>query len=80
MKNIYVGNLNLSTKDAALRTLFEPYGKVEKVNIIAGRGFGFVEMSQDSEANAAINGLKGAVLDGNTLTVNEARPKRERGR
>lgn len=78
LKNIYVGNLNPSTTGDSLRATFEPFGKVSAVNIIAGRGFGFVEMASDSEGNAAIDGLKGKSLDGNALTVNEARPKRER--
>jgi cold-inducible RNA-binding protein len=78
MKNIYVGNLSSSTTGDSLRAVFEPFGKVSAVNIISGRGFGFVEMDSDSEGNAAITGLAGQSLDGNALTVNEARPKRPR--
>jgi RNA recognition motif-containing protein len=78
MKNIYVGNLNPSTNEATLRTLFEPFGTVSKVSVINGRGFGFVEMDSDAEGNSAIDALKGRSLDGNALTINEARPKRER--
>jgi len=78
MKNIYVGNLNSTTTEATVRSLFEPFGAVSKVSIISGRGFGFVEMASDAEGNSAINALKGKSLDGNALTVNEARPKRER--
>lgn len=78
MKNIYVGNLNSSTTGDTLRATFETFGKVSAVNIITGRGFGFVEMASDSEGTAAINGLQGKTVDGNALTVNEARPKRER--
>jgi cold-inducible RNA-binding protein len=78
MKNIYIGNLSSSTTEASLRTLFEPFGKVSKVSVINGRGFGFVEMATDSEGQKAITDLQGKTLDGNALTVNEARPKRER--
>ncbi len=78
MKSIYIGNLNSSTTDDTLRTAFATFGTVSKVNIVAGRGFGFVEMPSDSEAQTAIAGMAGKSIDGNTLTVNEARPKRER--
>lgn len=78
MKNIYVGNLNSSTTDDTLRTAFAMFGNVSKVSVIAGRGFAFVEMMSDNEGVAAIEGMKGKMLDGNALTVNEARPKRER--
>lgn len=77
MKSIYVGNLNSGTTDETLRTAFAVFGTVSKVNIIAGRGFGFVEMAVDSEALSAIDGMKGKNVDGNVLTVNEARPKRQ---
>ena len=65
--------------------MFEPYGSVDRVNIVTdrdtgqARGFAFVEMSVDAEGNAAINSLNGRDLDGRTLNVNEARPKTERG-
>jgi len=78
MKSIYIGNLNSRTTDDTLRTAFAMFGTVSKVNIVAGRGFGFVEMASDSEAQTAITGMAGKSVDGNTLTVNEARPKRER--
>lgn len=78
MKNIYVGNLSSNTTDDTLRTAFAMFGNVSTVNIIAGRGFGFIEMASDTEGVAAIDGMKGKMLDGNALTVNEARPKRER--
>jgi len=78
MKNIYVGNLSARTTDDALRAAFAAFGNVSKVSIISGRGFGFVEMASDPEGIAAIDGMKGKVLDGNELTVNEARPKRDR--
>jgi len=85
MKNIFVGNLSFGATEAAVRALFEPYGTVEKVSIITdrdtgqARGFGFVEMSSNSEADRAIAELNGRDLDGRTLNVNEARPKTERG-
>ena len=78
MKNIYIGNLNSRTTDDTLRTAFATFGTVSKVSIIADRNFGFVEMSNDSEAKTAIDGMHGKSIDGNALTVNEARPKRER--
>jgi len=65
--------------------MFEPYGAVDRVNIVTdrdtgqARGFAFVEMPVDTEGDAAINGLNGRDLDGRTLNVNEARPKTERG-
>ena len=68
-----------------MRSMFESYGSVDRVNIVTdretgqARGFAFVEMSLDAEGNAAINGLNGKELDGRTLNVNEARPKVERG-
>ncbi len=68
-----------------MRSIFESYGAVDRVNIVTdretgqARGFAFVEMSSDAEGNAAINGLNGRDLDGRTLNVNEARPKPERG-
>ncbi len=85
MKNIFVGNLSFGTTEDSIRSLFAPYGAVERVNIVTdrdtgqARGFAFVEMSVDSEGDSAINGLSGASLDGRSLTVNEARPKSERG-
>jgi cold-inducible RNA-binding protein len=84
MKNIFVGNLSFGTTEAALRSMFEAYGAVERVNIVTDRdsgqprGFAFVEMTGDTEANSAINGLNGKDLDGRTLNVNEARPKADR--
>jgi len=85
VKNIFVGNLSFGTTEASIRSLFEPYGSVDRVNIVTDRdtgqtrGFAFVEMTNDAEGNAAINGLNGRDLDGRTLNVNEARPKPERG-
>ena len=85
MKNIFVGNLSFGTTEQSIRSTFEAYGGVDRVNIVTdrdtgqARGFAFVEMSVDSEGEAAINGLNGQDLDGRTLNVNEARPKTERG-
>ena len=82
--NIYVGNLNYSSTEDSLRALFEPHGEVASANIIKfrdtgrSRGFGFVEMPNKEEAQAAITAVNGADLDGNSLAVNEARPKTER--
>jgi RNA recognition motif-containing protein len=85
MKNIFVGNLNFSATEAGVRSLFEAYGSVDRVSIVTdrdtgqARGFGFVEMSNNAEADKAINALNGHDLDGRALNVNEARPKTERG-
>jgi len=85
MKNIYVGNLSFATSEETVRSLFEAHGTVDRVNIARDRateqprGFGFVEMTNDSEANQAMNALNGRDIDGRTLNVNEARPKTERG-
>lgn len=68
-----------------MRSMFESYGSVDRVNIVTdrdtgrARGFAFVEMSVDAEGNAAIGGLNGKDVDGRSLNVNEARPKTERG-
>ncbi|HML17679.1 MAG TPA: hypothetical protein VK419_11655 [Bryobacteraceae bacterium] len=84
MKNIFVGNLNFAATEGAVRSLFEAYGTVERVNLITdrdtgqARGFGFVEMSVNAEADRAIAELNGRELDGRALNVNEARPKTER--
>ena len=82
--NIYVGNLAFTTTDYDLRQLFEPYGVVDKINIITDRdtgrskGFGFVEMPESQAAKAAIQGLNGKELEGRALTVNEAKPREPR--
>ena len=84
MKNIYVGNLSFNATEASVRALFETYGSIERVSIVTDRdtgrakGFGFVEMSTDSDADRAIAELNGRELDGRALSVNEARPKTER--
>ena len=79
--NIYVGNLSYDVDDAALRAAFEPHGAVESARVITDRdtgrprGFGFVEMSSDQEAGAAIEALNGKDLLGRAISVNKARPK-----
>ena len=84
-KRLYVGNLTYGTTDATLRQMFEAFGTVTSAQIIMDRdtgrskGFGFVEMSSDQEAQAAIAALNGQQVDGRALTVNEARPKTEGG-
>jgi len=84
MKNIFVGNLNFGATEDAVRSLFEQYGAVERVSIVTDRdtgqprGFGFVEMTANADADRAIAELNGRELDGRALNVNEARPKTER--
>ena len=86
MKNIFVGNLDFGATEASIRSLFEPYGAVERVNLITdrdtgrSRGFAFVEMSDAAEADRAITALNGTNIDGRALNINEARPKAEGGR
>jgi cold-inducible RNA-binding protein len=85
LKNIFVGNLSFGATEDTVRSLFEQYGTVERVSIVTDRdtgrakGFGFVEMTGDAEAERAINSLNGQELDGRNLTINEARPKEDRG-
>ena len=85
MKKLYVGNLSYSATEDTIRSLFEKHGKVDSVSVITDRdtgrskGFGFVEMPNDAEAAKAIAGLNGKEIDGRPLTVNEARPKADRG-
>jgi len=84
MKNIFVGNLNFGATEDAVRAMFEAYGPVDRVNLITDRdtgrakGFGFVEMAADADADRAIAALNGKELDGRALNVNEARPKTDR--
>src|SRR5580698_8978643 len=84
-RKLYVGNLSYSTSESDLQRLFEPHGTVESAQIIMDRetgrskGFAFVEMSTDQEAEAAIEALNGHESGGRKLTVNEARPREERG-
>jgi len=85
MKNIFVGNLSYTTTEESVRSLFEQYGTVDRVNVVTDRdtgqprGFGFVEMPNDAEAQRAISALNGRELGGRDLNVNEARPKTDRG-
>lgn len=84
--NIYVGNLPREATDGDIREAFGTFGQVTSIRIITdkftgeSRGFGFVEMSTDAEAQAAISGLNGKQFKGRALTVNEARPRSEGGR
>ncbi len=83
--NIYVGNLSPKTSEDELREAFEAFGEVDSAKIIKdnftgkSRGFGFVEMPNQSEGEAAITGLNGKEVSGSSLTVNEARPRESRG-
>ena len=80
MKNIFVGNLDFAATESSVRSLFEPYGQVDRVNVVTdretgrSRGFAFVEMTDAAEAERAIAALNGMQLDGRALNVNEARP------
>jgi len=84
--NIYVGNLAYSVTEEDLRKAFEAFGQVASANVIRdqfsdrSKGFGFVEMPESSEAQAAISGLNGKELNGRTLNVNEAKPRADRDR
>ena len=85
-KKLYVGNLAYSITDGDLQQMFEPHGSVQSAQVIMDRdtgrskGFGFVEMGSDQEAQAAITALNGKDSNGRALTVNEAKPKTEGGR
>ena len=82
---LYVGNLPYSVGDSDLESMFTAYGTVRSAQVIQDRdtgqskGFGFVEMGSDEEAQAAINALNGKEMNGRSVTVNEARPKTEGG-
>ncbi len=84
-KKLYVGNLTYGVTDSTLSQLFEPHGSVQSAQVIMDRdtgrskGFGFVEMKTDQEAQAVIAALNGQMSGGRSLTVNEARPKTEGG-
>ena len=81
--NIYVGNLNFKVKESELQEIFENYGEVTSVKIITdkysgrSKGFGFVEMQNDEEAQKAIEGLNGTSVKEREIVVNEAKPKRD---
>jgi RNA recognition motif-containing protein len=83
-KKLYVGNLSYETTDSDLQNLFEPHGAVRSAQVIMDRetgrskGFGFVEMGSDQEAQVAISALNGQEVTGRALKVNEARPREER--
>lgn len=83
--NIYVGNLSFDTTETELEAAFAAYGSVQTARVVTDRdtgrprGFGFVEMANQAEAEAAIAALNGKELQGRTLTVNEARAREERG-
>src|SRR3982751_3380233 len=84
-KKLYVGNLTYGVTDQTLEQMFAAHGTVQSAQVIMDRdtgrskGFGFVEMGNDQEAQAAIAGLSGKQVGGRTLTVNEARPREDRG-
>ena len=84
-RRLYVGNLAYSVSDSDLQQMFEAHGTVQSAQVIMDRdtgrskGFGFVEMGSDQEAQAAITALNGKEMEGRSLTVNEARPKTEGG-
>jgi cold-inducible RNA-binding protein len=85
-KKLYVGNLTYGVTNEALEQMFAPHGTVQSAQVIMDRdtgrskGFGFVEMGSDQEAQAAISSMNGKEVDGRSLTVNEAKPKTEGGR
>jgi len=85
MKNIFVGNLDFAATESSIRSLFEPDGQVDRVNLVTdrdtgrSRGFAFVEMTDSAEADRAIAALNGVDLDGRALNINEARPKPQGG-
>lgn len=75
---LYVGNLKYSVSADELRDLFSSHGEVKDCTVIEGKGFGFVEMSSASEAEAAMTALNGSEFSGRTLRIDEARPRRSR--
>jgi cold-inducible RNA-binding protein len=85
MKNIFVGNLDFGATDESVRAMFEAYGAVDRASVVKdrdsgrSRGFAFVEMTNDDEAERAIAALNGKELNGRALNINEARPKPEGG-
>jgi len=85
VKKIYIGNFSFNMTEQELRSLFEPYGAVESATLVTdrdtgrSRGFGFVSMTNDEEADKAMAALNGRDSGGRALTVNEARPQAPRG-
>jgi cold-inducible RNA-binding protein len=85
MKRLYVGNLSFHTTEEQLQQLFASYGQIDSVKLVTdrdtgrSRGFAFVEIADDAAAQKAIDELNGRDMDGRNLTVNEARPREERG-
>ena len=85
-KRIYVGGLPYSTTDQDLEAMFTPSGQVNSAQVVSDRysgqskGFGFVEMENEADANKAINALTGTMMNGRSLTVNEAKPREDRPR
>lgn len=77
---LYVGNLTYAISNDELKEAFAPFGEVKQVNIIEGKGFGFVEMGTPEEAEKAKEGLDGKEFKGRTLKVDEARPPKSRPR
>ena len=83
--NIYVGNLSYDTTEEGLKAGFEQFGSVDSARVVMDRmsgrprGFGFIEMPDNGEAQAAVDGMNGSQLDGRALNVNEARPREDRG-
>ncbi len=77
---LYVGNLNYAVTNEQLEELFSKHGEVRSVKVIEGRGFGFIEMSNTSEAQKAKEALDGSEFEGRTLRVDEARPRKDRQR
>ena len=84
MVNIYVGNLSYTTTETDLRSMFEAHGRVDRASVVMDRdtsrskGFGFVEMPDDKEGNAAISALNEMEMQGRRMTVNVAKPKEGR--
>jgi cold-inducible RNA-binding protein len=81
VKNIFVGNLDFEATEESIRSLFEPYGAIERINLVTdrdtgrSRGFAFVEMTDANQADQAIAALNGTSSGGRALNVSEARPK-----
>jgi RNA recognition motif-containing protein len=85
VKNIFVGNLDFGATEESIRFLFQPYGSIERVNLVTdrdtgrSRGFALVEMTDPAEADCAIAALNGTGLGGRSLNVNDARPQAKPG-